>query len=90
MADLAQLAEARAKAAEARAQAVAAASATAAATAKTAGAPAGEVKVEVDVGKLPYTPITLVFQDLKYGGREWGFTEPPCRTRHPMLAPLAW
>ncbi|KAG2439064.1 hypothetical protein HYH02_006591 [Chlamydomonas schloesseri] len=78
VADPDELEAARKKAAEARAKAAAvaaskasgaahgAAAAAAAATVATASTDEGEVAVTVDVGKLPYTPITLVFEDLRY------------------------
>ncbi|KAG2432130.1 hypothetical protein HXX76_009056 [Chlamydomonas incerta] len=74
VADPDELLAARKKAAEARAAAAAAAAkkaaggATSAATGTgvTSIADEGEVAVTVDVGKLPYTPITLVFEDLRY------------------------
>ncbi|KAG2487630.1 hypothetical protein HYH03_013769 [Edaphochlamys debaryana] len=77
VADPEELAASRRKAAEkaAAAKAKAAAAAVAAAATAPATAPLGadggtavaDVSVTVDdAGKLPYTPITLVFQDLRY------------------------
>ena len=73
IADAEQIAAARKKAANARAAAVEAAGEAAAAGATAAapgdggwhGARAVDVQLSLDTGKLPYTPITLVFQDLR-------------------------
>ncbi|GIL82508.1 hypothetical protein Vretifemale_11338 [Volvox reticuliferus] len=69
VADPKQLAKARQKAEKARQEAEAGARQAAQANVappQANGANTSQVHVVVDVGKLPYTPITLVFQDIRY------------------------
>ncbi|GIL42549.1 hypothetical protein Vafri_515 [Volvox africanus] len=65
IADPEQLARERQKAAKAREEA-AARVLQAATEPQAGGADSRDVHLVVDVGKLPFTPITLVFQDLRY------------------------